>query len=290
MRQSDLFESKHAEGYWERVAAIALALAQSSLEAYGSPYSRKDFTQRQLLVILVLKQLQKTTYRGVCAFLESTPGVRETIGLSHVPHYTTAQKFADRADVLAVVDAMLAQLADALLEEQTDMAIDSTGLEVSCASRYYASKRSDRESRYVKLSLAVLCGLCLPCAIEVDWGPGSDLTQAPALIDKAMAVATPTYVYMDRGYDCERIHEQLRDRYGVQSVIPPVGRGPDKVVRTRYRSLMREGLPGQYGRRWHSETVISGIKRLTGSGLRSRGTRRPLIEAALKALAYAIHR
>lgn len=290
MKQNKLFDQTDQDGYWVRVATTALESAQICMAAYGSRFSRHDFTQRQHLVILILKTLQKETYRGICDFLHAAPGVREAIGLKKVPHFTTIQKFSDRAEIMPVVDAMLVDLSRRMNEETPEMAIDSTGIESSCASRYYVSKRSDRESRYIKVSVAVLCGLCVPCAVVVDWGPGSDITQAPELIDKAMAVMKPSRVYMDRGYDCERLHEQLRDVYGVESVIPPVGRGPNNVVKTKYRALMRKGLPGQYGRRWHSETVMSSLKRMTGPSTSSRGTRRPLIEAALKVLAYTVHR
>ena len=290
MIQARLFEQASKEGYWIRVVATALESAQTCMAPYGSRFSRHDFTQRQHLVILVLKTLQKTTYRGICDFLHASSDVRDAMGLKKVPHYTTIQKFADRAEIMPVIDAMLADLTRRMSKETPDMAIDSTGIESTCASRYYVSKRSPRESRYIKVSVAVLCGLCVPCAVVVDWGPGSDITQAPELIDKAMAVLTPRHVYMDKGYDCEGLHEQLRDRYGVESVIPPVGRGPNNVVKTKYRSLMRKGLPGRYGLRWHSETVMSSLKRMTGPSTSSRGTHRPLIEAALKVLAYTVHR
>lgn len=289
MDQARLFENTAKPGYWVRVATAALKSAQKCMAAYGSHFSRHDFTQRQLLVILVLKTLQKTTYRGICNFLEASPPVCEAIGLKKIPHFTTAQKFADRADILSVVDAMLADLVGPMIEGTPEMAIDSTGIEITCASRYYASKRSDRESRYIKVSVAVVCGLCVPCAVVIDWGPGSDITQAPALIDKAMAVAIPSHMYMDRGYDCERLHEQLREGYGVESVIPPVGRGPNKVVRSKYRSLMCEALPGDYGKRWHSETVMSCLKRLTGPSVNARGEHRTLVEGLVKVLAYVVH-
>ncbi len=286
MTQDEFFEAPAEDGYWERVAATALTAARACMEPYGSRFSRQDFTRRQRPVILVLRQLQKTTYRGVCAFLHSTPGVRAASGLSRVPHFTTAQESADRADVLAVAGAMLGEIAGHMVDGPVEMATDATGMEVTCgASRSSASERSCRESRSVKASPAVLGGLCIPCALVVDWGPGSDLT--PALIDKAMAVLAPTRADPDRGSDSERLHEQLRHEHGVKSVIPPVPRRPRQVVRTTSRSMMQEGPPGRSGRRWHAETAISGIKHLTGSTSHSRAARSSRPHA--KSSAYTVH-
>ena len=71
------------------VAREALRLAQESLPAYSSKYSRKDFTQHQLFAILALKTFLKTDYRGVIAFLDDFPELRADLGLSKVPHYST---------------------------------------------------------------------------------------------------------------------------------------------------------------------------------------------------------
>src|SRR6476659_897112 len=71
------------------VAKEALRLAQESLPAYSSKFSRKDFTQHQLFAILALKTFLKTDYRGVEAFLRDFAEVRADLGLTKVPHYST---------------------------------------------------------------------------------------------------------------------------------------------------------------------------------------------------------
>ena len=59
--------------------------------------------------------------------------------------------------------------------------------------------------------------------------------------------------------------------------------GPDRVRCARH-------TPGGYGRRWHVESFISGMKRTRGSTLAARSERALFTEAALKALAYAVRR
>jgi hypothetical protein len=71
------------------VAREALRLAREALPAYSSKFSRKDFTQHQLLALLALKTFFKTDYRGVVAMLQDFPELRQDLALEGVPHYST---------------------------------------------------------------------------------------------------------------------------------------------------------------------------------------------------------
>ncbi|HXG08404.1 MAG TPA: hypothetical protein VNK04_01310 [Gemmataceae bacterium] len=79
-----------------RVAREALQLAQEALPAYACPTSRHDFTQAQLFAIRALKTFLKTDSRGVVAFLEDFPALRQDLGLTKVPHYSTLCYAAQR--------------------------------------------------------------------------------------------------------------------------------------------------------------------------------------------------
>jgi hypothetical protein len=71
------------------VAREALRLAREALPAYSSPYSRKDFTQHQLFAALALKTFLKTDYRGVVQVLADFAELRDDLGLTKVPNYST---------------------------------------------------------------------------------------------------------------------------------------------------------------------------------------------------------
>ena len=71
------------------VAREALRLAQESLPAYSSKFSRKDYTQHQLFALLTLKPYFKTDYRGLTQMLLDFAELREELGLRGVPHYST---------------------------------------------------------------------------------------------------------------------------------------------------------------------------------------------------------
>jgi hypothetical protein len=71
------------------VAREALRVAQEALPAYSSKYSRKDYTQHQLFALLALKTFLKTDYRGLAQMLTDFAELREELGLSEAPHYST---------------------------------------------------------------------------------------------------------------------------------------------------------------------------------------------------------
>jgi hypothetical protein len=72
-----------------RVVREAYALAREALPDYTCPTSRQDFTQAQLFAILALKTFLKADYRGVVAALGDFAELREDLGLTKVPHYST---------------------------------------------------------------------------------------------------------------------------------------------------------------------------------------------------------
>jgi len=79
-----------------KVLQVAYATGRQALQPYAHRFSPKKFTQPQLFACLVLKEFLKLDYRGVQQFLLDTPDLRAVIELTHVPHWTTLQKAADR--------------------------------------------------------------------------------------------------------------------------------------------------------------------------------------------------
>ena len=71
------------------VAREALELARQSLPAYTSARSRKDYTSHPLFAVLALKTFFKTDYRGVVQLLADFAELRDELGLTKVPHYST---------------------------------------------------------------------------------------------------------------------------------------------------------------------------------------------------------
>lgn len=278
----------------ERVAALALRLAGRRIAAYSSPFSRRDFTQCQLLACLVLRGSMGLTYRGVWDLLRASRGLRDTLGLAKTPHFTTLESFANSGDLRTLADELLAELLrelqiDRVAATGVEVAVDSTALETTNASMHFSRKQRRHNGPVVKLSVVVVCGLILPAALTASFGRSSDLTQAYELVRRASERAPITRLYADAGYESETLHVLCRDELGIASFIPPVPRTKDGTIRTRYRARMRR-LPRSYKRRSHAESFFSAMKRTTGSCLRARSPRTLLTEAAFKVLGYAIRR
>lgn len=292
MSGMSLFEQDAPPTRLVRFGMLALRLAARRLPAYASVYSRRDFTQPQLLACLIIRGALGLTYRGVCQVLRNSPDLIRALGLSKVPHFTTLEGFANAGDIRPLVDDLLRELmlhlGDGEKPQVAEIAVDSTGFSATSSSAYFNEKRR-YAGPFVKVSVAVVCGLIIPASLVVSWGRSNDMTQAPEVIAKAAACVQARRLYADAGYDGESMHQLCRERLGIESFIPPVPKTRDGSVRTRYRSMMTS-LPTGYRRRSHVESFFSAVKRTGGSGLRARTRRSQFNEVALRILGYAVRR
>ena len=75
----------------KQVAAHALDVARQSLPAYSSKHSPKFYTQHQLFAIAMLRQFFKTDYRGIVAILADSSDLRDVLGLTRIPEFSTVR-------------------------------------------------------------------------------------------------------------------------------------------------------------------------------------------------------
>ena len=273
---------------------IALVVSRRHFARYSHPKSKHTFTQPQLVACLVLKAHLRQTYRGVVDLLAAAAELREALGLlGPVPRHTTLAEFERRALTPELLDALVGEVLAVARErsgvEVHELAVDSTGVECSPASRHYELRVGRRRGRYVKLMLAVACGSLLAVSATASMGPSNDAGDCWGVLWRSSGRCAPHSGYLDSGFDGERQHAFFRDGMGVASFIPPVVRTDDGTVKTPHRSRCVP-LPASYGRRWHAEAFISGLKRVCGSTVRARGEAAMLREALLKVLAYTAFR
>lgn len=277
-----------------RFARLALAVGRDALPDYSHKKSPRRFTQPQLLACLLLRARLKLTYRAVADLLGASDGLRDALGLvgGRVPDHSTLQKFSARAVAGGTVDDALAATLRRADPGPDAAAIDSTGFETGSAGAHYIARSGRRRRHYVKLTVAVMCGSLLPLGLDVGRGPSNDAPQAwPVLAAARRKRRRPARLIADRGYDAEWIHRLCRRGWKVPSLIPVIHRRGSPTVRGRYRSLCRSAhRHREYGRRWHIETYISGLKRTTGSSLTARTAENLDREVMLRVLAYAVRR
>jgi Transposase domain (DUF772) len=97
------------------LARKALQIAADAIPAYSSKFSKKDFTQHQLLAMLALEQFLRTDDRGLVALLAEWSDLRDTLGIRKVPHPTTlfqARKRLAKKGTLAACSARSSQMLE----------------------------------------------------------------------------------------------------------------------------------------------------------------------------------
>lgn len=176
-----------------RVARLARRLARRHLADYSHKKSPRKFTQPQLFECVILKAYLGCTDRRTGELPILMPAVREAIGLLEVPRFMTMAEFADRADVLELIDAVLASIARTISKSRPqDAAVDGTGLEATSASAHFVSRAGRKRTKYVKPMPGVLCSSVPPGAPVIDRGPSHDMRQAWSLREKMKGSVTPT--------------------------------------------------------------------------------------------------
>ena len=265
------------------VAREALAIGSATLRDYTHPFSPKTYTQPQLFACLVLKTFLKTDYRGICRFLTDWQDLRDALGLTRVPHFTTLQKASRRLLCSRRIHRLISVTLQRYYKRRRKIkraALDSTGFPCGHASLYYTRRRADGGKNpvfyrhYAKLELATDCATHLILAAIAGRGPRVDVDRFVPLLDQALGRIVLDSALADAGYDSEANHCHARQTRGVRSYIPARhGRPTQKLPSGRFRRQMKQRLHknyGAYGQRWQIETVNSMIKRRLAAHVAAR--------------------
>jgi len=256
-----------------------LELAKS-IPRYFSKYSNKIYCNHQHIILLVLKQKLKTTYRGLIEWLKATSEVRLLIGLNRIPHHTTLVKF---------VKKLKPRLLNLLLpyKKARIVAIDTTGFELEAKSYYYRNLRysdvKQKTKRFMKLSIAVDTDkqLILTHRIRRDYKRCNK--EFRAMLKELIKVE---HVMADKQYDTKENRKYVINKL---KAIPHI---PLKRTTSRKRQVFATSLFNEkiYHQRSKVEAVFSVIKRKYGSCLKSKSFAMQKIELICKLIAYNIDR
>ena len=72
------------------------AIKESGIPLYSCKFSKKTYTQNQLLTVFLLKEFLAKDYRDTVELIEIMDSIRQRIELDEIPHFTTIQKFCHR--------------------------------------------------------------------------------------------------------------------------------------------------------------------------------------------------
>lgn len=124
---------------------------------YSSKFSRRDYTQHQLLSLEIFREYIGLRYRDFIELVELMDVIKERLGISRIPHFSTLCKFSARIS-LRLLSKIYKQVTGFFSRQPrriSTMAIDSTGFPIEHFSYYYSVRTEKTRRDYIKVSLAV---------------------------------------------------------------------------------------------------------------------------------------
>ena len=116
--------------------------------------SNHIFTVWQHMVLLVIRQYRSKSYRLFSEWLVEAYYLRMFLQLSHIPHFTTLQKFTERVNG-TMLERIISSFIVLTNIRQIFVGVDPSGFKATHASQYYTDRTELRRRRkYIKLSLS----------------------------------------------------------------------------------------------------------------------------------------
>jgi hypothetical protein len=268
------------------------AVRLTGVPEYSSRYSRKDFTQHQLLTLLLLKEYLGARYRDFTDLVEIMGIVQEQLQLNEIPHYSTLCKFSKRVPA-NVLNQLFRKACSFMMEWKnvpSVVAIDSSGFTPDSASTYYSFRTGKTRHDYLKTTISVNTTYKSLLSFHVTNSRCHDSQIAPIVLRASHRVKKSTCYVMDKAYDSERIHQLIHEELESQSMIP-IRDWHASYVSGKYRQIMANSFDVKtYRRRNMAETVFSILKRLFGETIYSRSYRQQVKEIKLKCIIFSLDR
>jgi len=242
---------KYSETRIYKLACELDKLARKAVPEYSSKFSKRTFTQNQHVAVLCIKAKMRQKLRETEEMLANMPKVREALGLSQVPDFTTMCKAMKR--LRAKVFMVLLFLTACLVACSGKASIDATGFDKRHSSKHYV-KRCKMRLGSMKVTLVVDTGTLMVLAVHSTVTRKHDSKIILSLTEKALSQFIIKALCADKGYDDKAVRDALR-AMGIRPLIPHREFKPiDKAHNARMSKTDKH-------RRSLSETENSVIKR-----------------------------
>ena len=123
-------------------ARSAREVGRAVLPPFRTRFSKHQFTQPQLLAILCLMRYEDWTFREAEVRLGEHCGLRQALGLSRVPDFTTVSRFLQRREG-PTIEGALGETVRRMhgwrrrSRRRARVAVDATGLAQGAVSTYF---------------------------------------------------------------------------------------------------------------------------------------------------------
>ena len=282
-------------------ARIALQVSRAALPRYRRRFSKHQFTQPQLRAVLCLMRYEDWTFREAEIRLGEHRELRQALGLSSVPDFTTLYRFLQRLDDVTI-DRAVGETVRRLHGtrekgwRRARVAVDATGLAQGAVSTFFVRRMHHHGQKPLPwrhwLKWVVVVDLDQQCVLSqiARRGPWNDCANLPAVIEAARKQTRIGLVLADAEFDSERNHTYIRRELGAQSVIP-AKRGKKTWHIHGVRAQMRRAFPRRiYRRRALIETLFSSVKRKLSARAPGRSLPMQKRQALLLGLSFNLYR
>ena len=128
--------------------------------------------QRMVLLLVMIRQYEgKNSYRLFSEWLVEAYYLRMFLQLSHIPHFTTLQKFTERVNG-TILERIISSFIVLTNIRQIFVGVDSSGFKATHASQYYTERAELRRRKYIKVSLgADVLKQIIICTVKIRRTP-----------------------------------------------------------------------------------------------------------------------
>ena len=277
---------------YKRVADISYDLFRAAkIPLYSSKYSKKTYTTHQKLFLLLYMQYRKFTYEELMNDLSDNESLRDYVGLSQLPDYTTLVHFVKK--IKRTLEKLISAFKK-IIPEPKKVAIDATGISLDNASPHYCKRVSKtyKKRPFMKTTFVVDIDNYVILLCKLRKKSRHDTKDAKPLIKKLAKKYKPEILYADRGYDDNKIFGLCFEKLKAYPLI--LQRNvllPKHKKEGYYRKITCDVFDyGEYLQRNKIETCNSMFKKRFGDSVRSRVDRTQKCQIILRVIAYNIDR
>gem|GEM_PF-1857033 len=274
------------------IQAAQSIVRSTKLPFYSSKYSKKTYTQHQLLVLILFRDFRNQHYREFIEDVGDMEQVQNILDLPIIPHFTTLQKFLCRIKSLYL---QLTFKKTVTLFYSTDdvipiTAVDSSGFTSGYCSHYFSERTGKIRKHFLKTSISGDTDQQVITGFVTSNSRVHDTRHAVRLLRQCHNLRKSDCYVMDRGYDSEAIHRLIREDLHANSVIP-IRSWKNEIIGGTYRQEMAHNFNEVvYQRRQLVENKFSVLKRKFDSDLKARIFLIQTKEIACKMIVCNIHR
>ena len=224
-----------------RFIQAALSIVKSTrITPYSCKYSKKIYNQHQLFVLILFKDYRNQHYRDFIEDVGDMEQIQRELDLSTVPHFTTIQKFLRRIKSL-YLRITFRKTVDLFYSNDDPIpitAIDSSGFTSGYSSHYYSARTGKIRKHFLKTSISVDTEQQVITGFVTSKSRVHDTKHAEKLLRQCHKMRKSDCYVMDRGYDSEAIHRQIREDLHADSIIPLRSWNADYVGGTYRREMV----------------------------------------------------